>query len=390
MKKYIKNILINAGMFLLLPALLLTSFQSDAQRRERGDRYSPNQPTTIERGNLPQRRSVDTRSQGSRTFERPNVDNFSNRTFSKPGAPETTPMRRQVITRSTTDGVQRPGNFPSPPTADRPDYRDRINRTYSDNNRSVNSNRDYNAYRNRTVTRDGYYNRHPARRDNRVYGRSYGAPYRYAYSYPYVGQRFSTLRNNCSIIPFGGVSYRYYGGVFYRPFGSYFQVVAPPIGLGINTLPFGYTRFYVGAVPYYYYGNVFYRQYNNYYRVVEPPLGARLPALPRTAREVYINGLPFFEDNGTYYMEEYNIHRQRLYTVVGVNGVLDTNEIGRISNGLPSNVTVDDLDGDIYSSLPSNSKRVTINGQDYYRSPDDIYFIEISDGSTTSYQVVSR
>lgn len=265
-----------------------------------------------------------------------------------------------------------------------PDQRDRV---YSNNNRTVYSNNNINrsyGYNNR-----GYNNYGGYRGGN--YGRPYAAPYRYAYHYPYYGQRYTTLNFHYNVIPFGGIGYCYNNGIFYRPFGGYFQVVAPPIGISISILPFGYTRVvYAGSYPYYYYGGTYYRQYNNYYEVVDPPLGAKLPALPQGAEETFINGQRYFEYNGTYYMEEYNINNQRLYTVVGVHGVLDDATVDRVLHGTayqydnsqPSNRVV-------YSSLPDNCTRVTINGQDYYKSPDDVYYEEITDGNNVSYQVVS-
>jgi hypothetical protein len=220
--------------------------------------------------------------------------------------------------------------------------------------------------------------------------RYYSNPYRYSYSYPTYGQRYNRLNFNYNVIPFGGIGYYYNSGVFYRPYGNYYQVVAPPPGISINMLPFGYSRVVYGADPYYFYGNTYYRQYNNSYQVVEPPIGAKLPALPRGAKSVTIEDERYYEDNGTYYLEELNEKNERLYTVVGVNGVLNTEQANRILNSSINHNIAPANSEFVYSALPANSKKVTINGQEFYRSPDDIYYQEITDGNKVSYQVVGN
>jgi hypothetical protein len=264
----------------------------------------------------------------------------------------------------------RPGGVRNPS----PNMRDRV---YSGSSRSGRYNSPNSGrYDNRSISsRPG---------NNRYSSRPYQSPVRWNYRYPTYGKTYTRLSVGYRTIPFGGFNYHYYGGIWYRPFGSYYRVIAPPTGISINILPFGYTRFYVGPNPYYYYGGIYYMPRNNGYTVVDPPLGAKLPALPGSARETFINGQRLFEDNGTYYMEEYNIQNQRLYTVVGVHGVLDQGQVDQISQGLGSNASYDG----VITVLPSNSRRVTISGQEYYLSPEDVYYQEITDGSNVSYQVV--
>ena len=351
----------------------------------------------IQRGNdMPARNFNDRSTTQQPTLRQMPDRSFSNRADDRSSRPGNVYNRPERGNTQQATPEQRPDRtFPNraddrnsrPSTAfNRPDQRDRYdNRSFNNNrnNNSVNVNRNVTVYnRNNGYygNRGGYYQQH------RNY---YPTPFRYTYNYPRYGQRYTSLNFNFNIIPFGGIGYRYYSGVFYRPFGSYFQVVAPPVGICINVLPFGYSRFYYGDMPYYFYGNTFYREYNNYYQVVEPPLGAKLPALPRGAEEVYINGERYFEDNGTYYLEEFNERNQRLYTVVGVNGVLDREQVDRIINGTSAQV-MEQPGGDVYSELPADSRKVSINGHDYYRSPDDVYYEEITDGSTVSYQVVGK
>ena len=106
-------------------------------------------------------------------------------------------------------------------------------------------------------------------RYHRDYYRHYYYPYRsYSYIRPYVS------------VHFGGYSYRYQHGYFYRPYGSLFQLVIPPFGVRISTLPYGCRRFYLGPDPYFYYNGIFYRPYADEYEVVAPPLGAVVDELP--------------------------------------------------------------------------------------------------------------
>lgn len=369
-------------VFLLLTAVLLACLATYAQRGDRSGRGSSinrNEMLNPQRSRTPIPGTLNTPNQqrstnpGINRNSGPVSRNFYDRVNSQPPAirsagqtPNRTFSERPASTNSRQ--VTRENHVP--------DIRDRVTPAPSTNisvNRNVIINRNNNYYG------SGRGNYSPGNVRN-------ASPFRYTYHYPNYGQRFTSLHFNYNMIPFGGSRYCYYGGVFYRPFGSYFQVVAPPIGISINILPFGYTRFYLGSIPYYFYGNVFYRRYNNYYQVVDPPLGAKLPALPGGAEEVIIDGQRYFENHGTFYFEEFNEKNQRLYTVVGVDGVLDKEQVERIIGG-PA-VFYENGTGDIYSELPFDSHKIKINGQDYYRSPGDVYFQEITDGNTVSYQVV--
>ncbi len=207
-----------------------------------------------------------------------------------------------------------------------------------------------------------------------------GAP-RYTSGVPAYGRRVTQLNSSYRTIAYGGNNYRYYNGIFYQPVGSAFQVIFPPIGIQVNVLPLGYRRIYVGTVPYYYYNGIFYNNYqDNQYIVAEPPLGAKLPELPYGATLVTINGQNYYEQNGTYYVEEFNINNEALYTVVGVNGVLNDNLV---------NTPV--LQTNAIKTLPPDCKKVNINGQILFVSPDAVYYQEILDANgTISYQIVGN
>lgn len=187
-------------------------------------------------------------------------------------------------------------------------------------------------------------------------------------------------------IPYHGVSYRYSNGYFYRPYGSYWRPGFPPIGIRVGFLPFGYSPLYVGSSLYYYNSGSFYRRYdNNNYEVVDPPMGAVLKELPRGAERVTVNGEDFYELNGTYYKEGIDSKGRTIYTVTGKDGDINNTEnvAPEINNSLQP--------GDIVDNLPQDCKTITLNGETYYISPDDVYFRETIDSSNkTSYEVVGK
>src|SRR2546421_11500340 len=120
------------------------------------------------------------------------------------------------------------------------------------------------------------------------HGRRYGGGYYGRGPYHYIGERVY-LHRPTVILSFGGYRYHYMDGIFYRPYRSYFQVIAPPIGIRIGILPYGYSRIMVGPDPYYYYNGIFYRQSDDYYEVVTPPVGAEVAELPAGAGAVVID-----------------------------------------------------------------------------------------------------
>lgn len=193
-------------------------------------------------------------------------------------------------------------------------------------------------------------------------------------SYSYVRPYFS--------LPFGGYNYRYRDGYFYRPYGSYFQLVIPPFGIRIATLPYGYRSFYIGPNPYYYYNGTFYRPYANEYEVVAPPLGAVVDQLPPGARPKIIDGQKYYELNGTYYKEQLNAENRLSYTVVGTDGVLNTDT----GESFPSEPQI----GDRTDKLPGDSKPVVIQGEKLYSTPSGLYYKEVIEGNKVYYELVGK
>ncbi len=72
-----------------------------------------------------------------------------------------------------------------------------------------------------------------------------------------------------------------------------------------------------------------------------------------------------------------------VYTVVGKYGEINnSDDPGDVSSNQPLKM------GDIISTLPDNSRPVTINGESLFVSPDNFYFKQRTDNGVTSYEVV--
>ena len=91
-------------------------------------------------------------------------------------------------------------------------------------------------------------------------------------------------------------------GVFYLadPDGQ-FEVVQPPVGIPVNTLPDDATAIPYNGVTYYYLDGTFFAPSGDTYAVVDPPPGIVVPTLPDGATQVDINGIAVFQFNGFNY-----------------------------------------------------------------------------------------
>ena len=240
--------------------------------------------------------------------------------------------------------------------------------------------------RNRVVSRNMYptnyrYDRHYDR-DDRYYGNVYGRRTRFMF-----GTRYTVIPHNFISIHFGGYPYYYYGGYYYGYYDGYYQPIFPPFGLHISVLPFGYLRLFIGGIPYYYYNGIYYRQYNDAYEVVDAPMGATVSSLPDGARSVIINGEKLYELNGTYYKADRDENGNDVFVVVGKNGVINNTSTDQSNiNTAPESLQV----GDIVTQLPEDSKIVTVNGEQLYQTPDNIYLREESNNGIVQYRVVGK
>ncbi|MBL0124465.1 MAG: hypothetical protein IPP88_17630 [Betaproteobacteria bacterium] len=89
--------------------------------------------------------------------------------------------------------------------------------------------------------------------------------------YPRRGYVVGTLPPGHVGITHGGVRYFHHAGVWFRARGPRYVVVAPPLGIVIPLLPFGYSTVWLGREPYYYADEVYYIRVPGGFRVVAPP-----------------------------------------------------------------------------------------------------------------------
>ncbi|HEV7620674.1 MAG TPA: DUF6515 family protein [Flavisolibacter sp.] len=233
---------------------------------------------------------------------------------------------------------------------------------------------------------------------NAQYGRHYNHYYDRGYSgrnyNPYRGERVYFHRP-AVYLNFGGYRYHYYDGIFYRPYGSYFEVVAPPVGIHVSILPYGYSRLRVGPGLFYYYNGIYYRRYNDYYEVVTPPLGAEVAELPYGAREIVIDNKRYFDYYGTIYEETRNQDGETWYTVTGKNGEVYNDgdrayeKPGSSTQPNPAQENKTHVGSEV-SSLPEGSRTIILNNQKYFVAPDDTYYQELIDNNQVYYKVVVK
>jgi hypothetical protein len=140
-------------------------------------------------------------------------------------------------------------------------------------------------------------------------------------------------------------------------------------------------------MPYYYYNGIYYRQYQDSYQVVDAPMGAVVTSLPDGARSVVINGERLYELNGTYYKADRDEKGNEIFVVVGKNGVINNTPMD--ANGLsnpPQSLEI----GDTLSQLPSDTKIVTINGEQLYETSDNVYLKQENNNGVIQYRVVGQ
>jgi hypothetical protein len=205
----------------------------------------------------------------------------------------------------------------------------------------------------------------------------------------------------------GGVR-GYYGrpsGLYYNYRGYYNRYYYPRIGFSIGVLPYGYYPFSYGPYQYFYSDGYYYQQYNNQYTVVEPPVGAEIDRLPEGAESIVIDGQQYYELNGVYYLPVTRPNGALVYRIAGKDGELQTDQGdgGQYEApqqypqapqgnqqapqmGAPADYP---LVGDIIDELPSDSRKVTLNGEKYYVTPDGIYLKEQRDANGKKVYVVA-
>lgn len=161
---------------------------------------------------------------------------------------------------------------------------------------------------------------------------------------------------------------------FYHPY------VYPHIGVVVHKLPAKYYVFLWGPTQYYYCDGIFYGMCaDGSYQIVTPPVGAEVPSLPIGAQIITIDGNPYYEYNGVYYQSTIKPDGKITYVVAGKDGVLNTQ--AQTDPGLP-------LVGDMTDRLPANCHKVTLSGKAYWVTPDGVYLEEVKKNGKPRYRVV--
>jgi hypothetical protein len=176
----------------------------------------------------------------------------------------------------------------------------------------------------------------------------------------------------------------YFGSHVYYPYHNYYNsYYYPRIGFSIGFLPYGYYPFWYGDYQYYYSDGLYYRQYNDQYTVVEPPVGAEVKNLPSDAKSIMINGEQYYESNGVYYQPYTKDDGTQVYVIAGKDGELNTD------NGGNGDVQQGPQIGDIVTQLPDDCRKIKINGEKLFVSPDGFYYQESKNNNgDTIYKIV--
>ncbi|TWI99372.1 hypothetical protein JN11_02689 [Mucilaginibacter frigoritolerans] len=180
----------------------------------------------------------------------------------------------------------------------------------------------------------------------------------------------------------GPVGYWGNHGYYYNNHGYYSSYYLPRLGFTCGVLPYGYYPFYFGDYQYFYSDGLYYQYENDQYTVVEPPIGAQITTLPANAQSIMINGQQYYELNGVYYQPVTKDDGSVVYMIAGKDGVLNTTQDDQQQQQGPQI-------GDIVTQLPPDCRKIKVNGNKLYVSPDGVYYQEQVDQSgATTYKIV--
>jgi len=181
----------------------------------------------------------------------------------------------------------------------------------------------------------------------------------------------------------GAVGYWGNHGYYHYSHGYYNSYYLPRLGFSIGVLPFGYYPFYWGNSQYYFSDGLYYEYDNDQYTVVEPPVGAQVTTLPSKAQSIVINGEQYYEQDGVYYQPVTKDDGTVVYQIAGKDGQLNTDTATQDQQ--PQGPQM----GDVVNQLPSDCRKINVNGQKLYVSPDGVYYQQQVDASNnTSYKIV--
>lgn len=152
--------------------------------------------------------------------------------------------------------------------------------------------------------------------------------------------------------------YYIHNGVFYRWHTTLgYELIARPLGLFFNALPFACVKIYLNNTPYWYSDGVWFGRQSNGYVIINRPLAA--------STEIFITTLPFackkvVIEKTTYYQGENNLF-------LPVNGgyiLVDNVESYDVEDNYVINTN------NFVSELPAGSKRVIVDGRLYWFGGD--------------------
>ena len=123
-----------------------------------------------------------------------------------------------------------------------------------------------------------------------------------------------------------GSHYSYYNGYYYRPHHNYYVVCRPPLGFVIaaailrsatlRPVVFLPTVTYVHPQYYYSEGAFYVQRSATEYEVVGPPIGAVVESIPNDCEEFVLEGQTYYKVDDTYYKAIY-MEGVLMYEVVG-------------------------------------------------------------------------
>jgi len=213
-------------------------------------------------------------------------------------------------------------------------------------------------------------------------GGNYGYAPRVGATIQTGGVRTGTNYRTIPTIGYGGTGYWGNHGYYHNNHGYYNSYYRPRLGFSLGILPYGYYPFYYGDYQYFYSDGLFYQYDNSQYTVVEPPIGAQVTSLPDNAQSIVINGQQYYEANGVYYMPYKKDDGTMVYEVAGKDGELNTGSTMQDQPRAPQM-------GDIVTELPQSCRKINVNGQKLYVSPDGIYYQEqVDNNNNKTYKIV--
>jgi len=185
-------------------------------------------------------------------------------------------------------------------------------------------------------------------------------------------------------MPSHGHGHGYWGthGYYHFNKGAYISQYCKNLGYQCRALAYGYYPFYWADLEYFYDDGLFYTFDNGEYTVVEPPVGAEVSSICDDAQSIVINGQQYYECTGVYYQKVTKDDGTVVYVVAGKDGVLNTDQ--QVQDE-PQGPQI----GDILLKLPDNCRKIKVNGEVLYVSPDGIYYQELIDANgNKTYKIV--